>query len=229
MVARQPRRDARNLVMGPGRKIPRSPASRPQRPDPPPDAGETAPDVAKAAGELLALAAQIRECKVCGVGSFVLGTGSPRAPVMLLRDHPSAADLESGGAFTDEADPLTKAFDALGIPAGWIYGTTVVRHQASVPSDDDIAHGCEHVLVEVEAVGPSVIVAFGERAAAALATLDGRCGLAVPDELGPGDPIRVRSDLVVLVTEALPDGVTQRDAKRRLWRDLQAVPKVLET
>jgi len=214
--------------MGPGRRIPRPPATNPPRPDmPPAEAEDTPPQVLKAAGDLSALGGQIGECKVCGAGPFVLGTGSPRAPVMLLKGFPSAADLESGGAFTDEADALTKAFEALGIPIGWTYGTTAARVAAADDTQEAIAHGVGHLVVEIEAVGPRVIVAFGPEASNALSQLNGRCGLEVPDPLPAAELVRVRTDLHVLVTEPLPEGVTNKEAKRRLWRDLQIVPSIL--
>lgn len=215
--------------MGPGRRIPRPPATRPSRPEPPPDAGDTSPEIVKAAGELLALAGQIRECEICGAsGSFVLGTGSPRAAVMLVKAYPSPADLESGGAFADEADALTKAFDALGIPMAWTYGTTAVRIGRESGSNEAIAHGAGHLLVEIEAVGPRIVVAFGPESSAALSRLNGRCGIETPDPLPRAELVRVRADLQVLVTEPLPEGVTNKEAKRRLWRDLQVVPGALD-
>jgi uracil-DNA glycosylase len=228
MTARKPRPEGRSLVMPPGRRIPRPPSTKPSRPEPPADAGDTPSQVLKAAGDLVALSGQIRECKVCGSGPFVLGTGSPSAPVMLLKGFPSSADLESGGAFTDEADALTKAFEALGIPIGWTYGTTAVRIAATTSDPQEaIAHGVGHLVVEIEAVGPQVIVAFGPEASAALSQLNGRCGLEVSDQLSPAELVRVRTDLQVLVTEPLPEGVTNKESKRRLWRDLQIVPPAL--
>jgi len=214
--------------MGPGRRIPRPPATKPSMPEAPADAGDTPTQILKAAGDLVALSGQIRECKVCNAsGSIVSGTGSPRAPVMLLKAFPSAADLESGGAFTDEADALTKAFEALGIPIGWTYGTTAARVAAADDTQEAIAHGVGHLVVEIEAVGPRVIVAFGPEASNALSQLNGRCGLEVPDPLPAAELVRVRTDLHVLVTEPLPEGVTNKEAKRRLWRDLQIVPSIL--
>ena len=215
--------------MGPGRRIPRPPATKPSMPEAPADAGDTPTQILKAAGDLVALSGQIRECKVCNAsGSIVSGTGSPRAPVMLLKAFPSAADLESGGAFTDEADALTKAFEALGIPIGWTYGTTAVRYATTASETREaIAHGVGHLMVEIEAVGPRVIVAFGPQASTAISKLNGHCGLEAPDPLPAAEPVRVRTDLHVLVTEPLPEGVTNKEAKRRLWRDLQTVPLLL--
>lgn len=217
--------------MPPGRKIPRPPSEAPKRPPLPEGAADAhvADDVAKAAGELNALAAAIHACASCarhGVAR-VYGTGYPRAPVMLLKDRPSEADLESGNAFTTEAEPLTKAFEALGVPIAWTYGTTGVKCAARDASSDEALSCAEHLLTEIEAIQPRVVVAFGPGAVAALRTLDGRCGLRVPDEVPPGEATSLRGDLVLIATEPLPDGVTANASKRRLWRDLQHVPKLI--
>jgi uracil-DNA glycosylase family 4 len=147
---------------------------------------------------------------------------------MLVAERPSEADLESGNAFTDEAEALDKAFDALGIPLSWVYGTTAVHCGAESPTADAIRACARHLLVEIEAVEPRVIVAFGPRAADAVRALDGSCGLAVPDELPQGNPVRIRDGLHMIVTEPVPEGVTNKDSKRRLWRDLQQIPALLE-
>src|SRR5690348_14566719 len=123
------RTDGRSLVMPPGRSIPRPPPTRPKKPKPPEDASAPGTDLQKAAGELVSLAAEIRACTACDreCPDRALGTGYPRAPIMLLKEQPSAADAEAGEAFVEDADALTKAFEALGIPLSWIYGSTAVR------------------------------------------------------------------------------------------------------
>ncbi len=212
-----------------GRRIPRAPAPRRTRRDVGGD-DEKLPDiVAKAGGDLVALAAQIRTCRSCGRGCDepVYGTGHPRAPVMLINDRPTAADLESGGAFTAEAEALEKAFAALDIPLSWVYGTTVVHCGTEPVTADQIAACSAHLLVEVEAVEPSVIVAFGPVAADAVRALDGRCGISVPDELPQGTAVRLRPGLSFVATEPLQQGLTHKDAKRRLWRDLQQVRELI--
>lgn len=215
--------------MPPGRKIPRPPSARPKRPAPPEDASEHDPVLRKAAGELTAGWAQIRTCTACGraCDERAYGTGHPLAPILLVKEQPSPEDLETSNAFTSEAEALGKAFEALGIPLSWLYGASAVRCGAQPASRDEVHVCAGHLLTEIEAVSPCVIVAFGPRAAEALVALDGRCGLTVPDELPAGRPVQIRSDLVVLVTEALPQGITQKEAKRRLWRDLRALPALV--
>jgi uracil-DNA glycosylase len=200
-----------------GRRIPRPPSAPPSRPPPPGDEAQIDALVRKAAGELTALWARIHACDDCGQasGERAYGTGHPLAPVMLIKEHPSAEDRESSNAFASEAEALTKAFEALGVPASWLYGTTA---QLCV----------RHLLEEIEILSPRVVVAFGEGAVAAVAALDGSCGLSVPSELPRGEPVGIRSDLLLLATEPLPAGVTHKEAKRRLWRDLRALAGVLE-
>lgn len=212
-----------------GRKIPRPESPRPKRPAPPADSGEHDPVLRKVAGELTAGWSQIRTCTACRRASDerAYGTGHPLAPIMLVKERPSGEDLESSNAFTSEAEALGKAFEALGIPLSWLYGATAVRCGDAAASTDEVKACAGHLLTEIEAVSPKVIVAFGSRAAEALIALDGRCGLSVPDELPAGGTVRIRSDLVVLATEALPEGVTQKEAKRRLWRDLRALPALI--
>lgn len=139
---------------------------------------------------------------------------------MLVKDKPSRDDLESTNAFTAEAEALTKAFDALGIPVSWLFGTSAIRCAGGEVC-------ARHLLAEIEAVSPRVIVAFGPDSARALAALDGRCGLRISDAVERGRPVAVRSDVAMIVTEPLPEGVTQRDAKKRLWQDLQALPRLI--
>ena len=213
-----------------GRRIPRPPDTRPERP-PLPEASDAAitDDVAKAAGELTTLAAAIRACEACGRSSpaRAFGTGYPRAVVMLLKEAPAAEDLESGNAFTGEAEALTKAFEALGIPIAWVYGSTAVRCGLGAPGSGEVRACSAHLMTEIEAVQPRVLVAFGPRAVEALRSLNGRCGIDVPDEVPQGEAVPVRPDLVLVATEPLPDGLTGKEAKRRLWRDLQTIPKLI--
>jgi uracil-DNA glycosylase family 4 len=192
------------------------------------DAGVGA-DVAKAAGELTALTARIRSCDRCGRAqdARVYGTGFPRAVVMLVKDAPSAGDVESGNAFSDEAPALTKAFEALGIPVAWVYASTAVRCGDGPATAEQSAACAGHLLTEIEAVQPRVLVAFGAEAVDALRALDGRCGVRVPDVVAQGEPVPVRADLTLVATESLPEGLSGREAKRRLWRDLRTLPALI--
>ena len=212
-----------------GRRIPRATSVRRTKREASEDEATIPPLVAKAGGDLVALAARIRTCEDCdrACPQRAYGAGHPRAPVMLVGGHPSASDVESGTAFTSEAESLEKAFEALAIPLSWVYGATAVRCGDSRASTDQIVACSQHLLVEIEAVEPKVIVAFGGEAVEAVRALDGRCGIRVPDELPQSRPIRLRPGLSLISTEPMPDGVTQKESKRRLWRDLQTVPELI--
>ncbi|HVE92258.1 MAG TPA: uracil-DNA glycosylase family protein [Actinomycetota bacterium] len=221
------RRDPRGLTMPPGRRIPRPSPPRVTRPAPPSEEGPV-PDVAKSGGELAALAAEIRGCRECGRdgSSCAFGSGYPRAPLMLIKERPGPEDLRTETAWADEAPSIARALDRLKVPFSWTYGTTVVRRGDQPATDDQLKSCAAHLLVEIEAVEPVVVVAFGPRVLQALTYLDGRCGLSV-GEVEQGRPQRVRDDLLLLVTEPVPEGVTIPDSKRRLWRDLQELPALL--
>jgi uracil-DNA glycosylase len=146
---------------------------------------------------------------------------------MLVKEHPSPGDLEASNAFASDAETIGKAFEALGIPLSWLYGATAVRCGRAPATADQMRACAQHLLVEIEAVGPRVIVAFGPRAAEAVGFLGDRCGIRVPADVTPGRPVSIRSDLLFMVTESLPEGITQREAKRRLWRDLRTLPALI--
>ncbi len=215
--------------MPPGRSIPRPPSSRPRKPKPPDEPSTISSDVSKAGGELIALASRIRACSACdrACPNRAYGTGFPRAPIMLVKEHPSPADADAGEAFVDEAEALTKAFGALGIPLSWTYGATSVRCGSSQASSDQTKACAEHLLVEIEAVLPRVIVACGEKTLDALRVLDGRCGLRVPEEVAPGEPVALRSDLTLILTEPMPAAVTSKEPKRRFWQHLRLVKDLI--
>lgn len=214
-----------------GRRIPRPPSPAPRRPDAPEDGDATDPLVAKAAGELIVGWAKIRSCEDCerACADRAYGTGHPRAPIMLVKERPAREDLESTNAFASDAEALTKAFDALGIPASWLFGSTAVRCGDAAANREEVRACAQHLLLEIEAVAPRVIVAFGELATQAVVALDGRCGLKIPPQVARGEAIRIRSSLTLVVTEALPGGLTNKEAKRRLWRDLRLLPDLLQT
>lgn len=143
---------------------------------------------------------------------------------MLISERPTEADLDVEASFALEADALDKAFAALEIPLAWVYGATAVRCGSAPATSPQIQACSVHLLLELEAVEPSVVIAFGPRAVEAIRSLHGRCGLNVPDEVPQGTPVQLRPGLVLLATEPLPEGVTLKESKRRLWRDLQQVP-----
>jgi uracil-DNA glycosylase len=232
MTPPQPRRSERGLVMPPGRRtIPRAPTPRKPPSLPRADDADVPPIVAKSSGELLALTASIRACEACERAGprRAFGTGYPRASVLLVKEQPSPSDLDTEGAMAGEAEALDKAFSALRIPLSWIYGSTAVRCGSAPATSGQIEACAVHLLIEIEAIEPSVVVAFGPRAVEAVRALDGRCGLIIPDEVPQGRAVRLRAGLSLIATEPLPEGVTKTDSKRRLWRDLRLVPDLVGT
>lgn len=224
----RPRRDPHALTMSTPRRIERVVSGAAAR-----SKTQVAPigDVlAKAGAELSALAEAVLACTACQrcERPRTFGTGFPQAAVMLIKDAPSAEDIRTGTAFADEAEALSRAFAALEIPLSRVYGTTAVRCGDESASMDETKACSPHLLVELEAVAPRIVIAFGQKAADAVRLLDGQCGLSVPETLEQGQPTEVRAGLSLLVTEALPDGIRVPDSKKRLWRDLQLLPEMMK-
>lgn len=146
---------------------------------------------------------------------------------MLVAERPSDADLDGGLAFAEASPALEKAFAALGIALSRVYGATAVRCGSAAATSSQIDACAVHLLLEIEAVEPTVVVALGPRAVEAVRALHGRCGLRVPEEVPQGSPVRLRPGLSMVATEPVPEGITQREAKRRLWRDLQQLPTLI--
>lgn len=215
-----------------GRRIPRTEDVRGPRPTAPAAAEPLGPEaqaVAAAGAELAALVRPIRACEACrrAAPARAFGSGYPRAPVMLLKERPSHDDLRTGAAFTTEGEAMQLAFGSLGIPFSWAYATTAVRCGSARTTDGEVEACGSHLLVEIEVVRPAVIVAFGPRAAAAVVALDGRCGIEIPAPPARGEPAAIRPGTALLVTEPLPEGVEDAQAKRRLWKDLKTLPDLL--
>lgn len=196
------------------------------------DAGQTpeiAPTIGKAAGELIAVSNRIRGCDACDRAQpqRAYGTGFPRARVLVVSEQPSVADLNTEGALTDEADALDKAFSALGVELTALYGTTAVRCGSAPASAPQVEACAIHLLLEIEAIEPTVIVACGPRAVDAIRALDGKCGIVVPEDTPQGTAVRLRPGLSMVPTEPMPQAVTKTDSKRRFWKDLQQIPTLL--
>lgn len=144
---------------------------------------------------------------------------------MLLREAPTESDLKSGLAFIDEASALELAFSKLGL--GPVYGSTAVRCGTGKPSLDELKACATHLLVEIEAVSPRVVVVFGESTLGAVRYLDGRCGIVVPELIEAGEVCKLKESLVLLLTESLPEGLESTTSKRILWKHLQLLPGLI--
>jgi uracil-DNA glycosylase family 4 len=146
----------------------------------------------------------------------VLGSGHPQADVMLLKQAPTASEIEEGVAFYGRAGTaLMKSLKRLDIDPLAVYGTVCVKCPVGDPALAE--PGCiARIVEELAIVQPKIVVVMG---ADALATLN---DVAVPlartlePALGVVQPLTPSID--ALYVPNIDDALDEEDAKRAFWR-----------
>lgn len=136
----------------------------------------------------------------------IRGQGDVLAEVLLVKGEPGPGDLDAKRALAGEDGPAVgKALDALGLPKA--------RYAFCTAAEGDAAL---RVRLLVEAIDPRTIVLLDLRAAA---------DFAAAFEI-PSPPPGVREMVlgrVVVACEGFEASLGDEDAKRRVWRQLQAL------
>lgn len=160
-----------------------------------------------------------REGQACGrcprdEAMPVVGSGHPRADVVLLKHTASRAEFEEGVAFYGRAGQAALAsVRRLGIDPTTIYGTVCVKCPVH-PDDADPA--CVGSLAEELAiVGPRIVVAMGSETVDVL----NRLGLPLADEVRdePGVVRALTPTCDVLVTPSIDEALDHQVAKVAFW------------
>ena len=147
----------------------------------------------------------------------VLGSGHPLADVFLLKWAPQPAEVQEGVAFYGRAgQAILKSLQRLRVDPMAIYGTNCLKF-----ADGDEDESRPFLLRELHIVGPKLLVAMGERAAAfvdALAfpladTLD-----AAADGLQRWTPT-----IQALVVPDIDESLDEQPAKTRFWNAFKAL------
>src|ERR687893_1796118 len=120
----------------------------------------------RAIRELNHFTRDLQACDRCPRGSLmpVLGSGHPQADIMLLKHHPTPAEIEEGVAFYGRAGTaLMKSLKRLDIDPLAVYGTLCVK--CPVADTSLAAPECLARLVEeVAIVQPKIVVVMGPEA-----------------------------------------------------------------
>ena len=118
----------------------------------------------RAIRELNELTRDLQECEHCPRGNLmpVLGSGHPRADVILLKHSARTAEVEEGVAFYGRSgNAITKSLKRLSIDPLVVYGTLCVKCPLDDPS---LAGGMRigRLVEELMIIEPPVIVLTGE-------------------------------------------------------------------
>lgn len=145
-----------------------------------------------------------------GDESSVRWSGEPDARIALVKGTPGEADLRERRALAGaDGDAASKALVALG--RGEHVFATVSR-----PVSADRQTLVSRLALQLEAVDPCVVVALDPSAAEDVAEA---LGLGV---LRPGTPVETRGR-AVLALDGLEASLGDEVAKRRVWRQFQAL------
>ncbi|MBN1505329.1 MAG: uracil-DNA glycosylase [Sedimentisphaerales bacterium] len=133
-------------------------------------------DPAEAARELDALAAEVRQCRLCGLGSSrthaVPGEGNPRARIMFVGEAPGADEDAQGRPFVGRAGQLLdKIIAACGLKREDVFIGNILKCRPPEnrdPRPDEIINCLPYLQRQIETIDPDVIVALGGHAAKTL-------------------------------------------------------------
>lgn len=136
----------------------------------------------------------------------VRGQGDVLAEVLLVKGEPGPGDLKAKRALSGEDGPaIGKALDALGLPKS--------RYAFCAAAEGDAAG---RVRLTVEAIDPRIVVLLDPVAAGKFAEAFG------VTTLRPGVRATVRGRTVIACDD-FEASLGDEEAKRRVWRQLQAL------
>lgn len=112
-----------------------------------------------------------RECKRNKFGMLVFGEGNPEAKVMFVGEAPGRGEAIVGRPFVGRAGKfLDKLLISLGTSREEVYVTSPVKYYPGRRRlrKYEVLHGRKHLLKQLEAVNPRLVVAMGRAALLAL-------------------------------------------------------------
>lgn len=168
--------------------------------------------------ELARIRERIMRCTACplheGRKNPVPGEGPAGAPIFLVGEAPGREEDETGRPFVGMAGRLlTEMLKEAGVPRSSVFITSVIKCRPPGnrnPKREEIEACREHLLRQIEAVRPAVVVLMGN---VALTSLKDVWDLPAGNIGDTGGKIFERGDLKILVTYH-PAGVL-RDRKRK--------------
>jgi uracil-DNA glycosylase len=177
----------------------------------------------RAIRELNHFTRDLQACDRCPRGSLmpVLGSGHPQADVLLLKYHPTPAEIEEGVAFYGRAGTaLMKSLKRLDIDPLAVYGTLCVK--CPVADTALAAPECVARLVEeIAIVQPKIVVVMGPEALEVLNELE----LPLAREVLPatGEIQTLTPSIEALYTPNIDEALDEEQSKREFWRSFRVL------
>jgi DNA polymerase len=118
-----------------------------------------------------AIAKEIEQCDICKIGKRgkpVPGEGNPYADIMFIGEAPGRVESETGRPFVGRSGQLLRSLiQEIGLEEKEVYITSPVKYlpDRGTPTSEDIAHGREHLLKQLNIIHPKIVVLLGRVAA----------------------------------------------------------------
>jgi uracil-DNA glycosylase family 4 len=170
----------------------------------------------KAIAEINELADEIARAGK-GERAPVLGSGHPRADVLLLKYRPQPAESQEGVAFYGRAgEALRRSLQRLNVDLLAVYGTNCLKF-----ADGDEDEARPFLTRELHIVQAKLVVVMGEEALAFLTSLEFPLAGKVEPELG-----RIQQFTPTVAALFVPDidaSLDEQAAKTRFWNAFKAL------
>ncbi len=112
-----------------------------------------------------------RECKIGGTGVPVPGEGTGETAVMFIGEAPGGEESKTGRPFVGRSGKFLRNMIAgIGLGERDVFITSPVHYRPNEgrPSPAMIDHGMTHLLKQIEAIDPRIIVLLGNTACRAV-------------------------------------------------------------
>ena len=182
--------------------------------------------------ELEKIAAEVRQCCKCGLGSSrthaVPGEGNPNARIMFVGEAPGADEDAQGRPFVGRAGQLLdKIIEACGLKRSEVFIGNVLKCRPPEnrdPRAEEIISCLPYLQRQIEIINPEIIVALGAHAARTLLNTTKSIGQLRGEfnEYYPGigkPPIKL---MATYHTAYLLRNYSQEN-RRRVWEDMKKI------
>jgi len=110
---------------------------------------------------------EIKNCKECKRGKSGLpvpGEGNPKAKILFVGEAPGKEEAKTGKPFVGRSGKLlTQLLNSIKLDRNDIFITSPVKYYPGMrtPTDKEIGHGKIHLLKQIQAIKPKLIVLLG--------------------------------------------------------------------
>ncbi len=194
--------------------------------------GPKRPRTVDAVKELEAIAAEVRQCRKCDLGSqrthAVPGEGNPRTRILFVGEAPGADEDAQGRPFVGRAGQLLdRIIEACGLKRQEVFIGNILKCRPPDnrdPRPDEIISCLPYLQRQIEILNPEIIVALGAHAARTLLNTNRPIGQLRGEFheyfTGIGQPpikLMATYHTAYLLRNYTPDN------RRRVWEDMKKV------